>query len=271
MAERGLDRRRLLALGGSAALLGLTGGCSASSSRPSSGGQGLPAGAECVPRSVLESHRSLAGLPLVYEPDRQRTSFAFDPAFFVRLEDWAGTLAETLPAAPRQLWTYGSWVDGSGACDSWHHAGRAFDLARVRLVDGSEVSCRYDRWRTLEPSARDAARRAYWSLVASLHRRFSYVLTYLYDAQHANHVHVDNGRSGAGDSTFSARSGAQVQAVQALCTYLWAEPVELTGRWDSATGRAVDRVLERLGLDDDLSSAAGWAGLLDASAARGRG
>lgn len=271
MAERGLDRRRLLALGGTAAVLGLAAGCSGPPPGLGSGGGDVPAGADCVPRSALQPHRSMAGLPLVYEPDRGRISFAFDAGFFARLEEWAAALGDTLPAAPAQLWTYGSWVDGSGSCDSWHHAGRAFDLARVRLADGSDVSCRYDRWRTLDGSALEAARRSYWSLAAGLHRRFCYVLTYLYDGQHANHIHIDNGRSGDADSTFSPRSRVQVQAVQALCRYRWDEPVELSGQWDSATRRAVGRVLEGLGLDGGLTAAGSWAGLLDASAARGRG
>lgn len=266
-----MDRRRLLTLGGSAALLALAAGCSGPLPGLGSSGGELPAGAECVPRSALEPHRSIAGLPLVYEPDRSRASFSFDGAFFGRLGEWAAALEDTLPAAPAQLWTYGAWVDGRGSCDSWHHAGRAFDLARVRLGDGSEVSCRYDRWRGLDGSALDVARRSYWSLAAGLHRRFSYVLTYLYDDQHANHIHVDNGRSGATDSTFSPRSRVQVQAVQALCRYLWDEPVELSGQWDRLTRQAAGRVLDRLGLDDDLTSRSSWSGLLDASAARGRG
>lgn len=85
MAERGLDRRRLLALGGTAAVLGLAAGCSGP--LPGAGGGGLPAGADCVPRSLLEPHRSMAGFPLVYEPDRNRASFAFDAGFFARLEE----------------------------------------------------------------------------------------------------------------------------------------------------------------------------------------
>jgi len=265
--RRQLGRRRLLALGGSALLLGTAGGCSV----PGTGAAGpAPARATCAPRSTLDPHRTLAGLPLLYEPDGRGRSFSFEPAFFARLEDWAGSLTRTLPAAPAQLSTYGSWVDGGSACDSWHHAGRAVDLARVRLADGREVSCRYDRWRSLEGDALAASRRAYWSLAAGLHRRFATVLTYLYDDAHANHLHVDDGRSGAGDAVFSPRSRVQVQVVQAVCSYLWDVPVALSGSWDGATRRAVGPVLERLGLDDDLTADGSWAGLMDASAALGR-
>ncbi|SDT15036.1 Extensin-like protein C-terminus [Friedmanniella luteola] len=267
-----LTRRRLLGLGaglGSALAIGATAACGTVPD-PGAGVPERGASATCVPRSALASHRTVAGLPLVYEPDQRRSAFRFDTGFFTRLEDWAGGLADVLPAAPEELRTYGSWTDGGTACDSWHHAGRAFDLARVRLADGSEVSCRQDRWRSLEGARLDEARRRYWALAAGLHARFSYVLTYLYDAQHANHVHVDNGRSGDGDPTFSPRSGVQVDVVQAVCRYLWAQPVELTGRWDAATRRGVAAVLDSLGLDDDLGAAGSWTGLMTAAAARGR-
>ncbi len=262
-----LTRRHLLGLGVAAAATGMS-GCGAG---PRFGDAGVPAWerATCVPRSALDSHRSLGGLPLVYEPDQRRSAFRFDAVFHRRLDDWARSLADVLPSAPEAITSYGSWTDGGSACDSWHHAGRAFDLARVRLADGSEVSCRYDRWRSLRGARLDEARRRYWSLTAGLHARFSYVLTYLYDAQHANHVHVDNGRSGDADPVFSPRSGVQVDAVQAVCRYLWSRPVELSGRWDTPTRRAVGAVLSELGVDDDLQAPGSWSALMDAATARG--
>lgn len=266
-----LSRRRLLGLSGALAITAAAGGCSGSV--PGSGGFG-PAQREratCVPRTSLVSHRSLAGLPLVYEVDGRGAAFRFDGAFFSRLESWADGLADVLPSRPEELWTYGSWTNGGSACDSWHHAGRAFDVARLLLADGSVVSCRYDQWRSLEGARLDAARRRYWSLAAGLHQRFAYVLTYLYDEQHANHIHVDNGRSGDTDSTFSSRSEVQVQAVQALCSYLWDSPVELTGQWDAATRTVAGRVLDRIGLDDAMDAPGSWSGFLAASASRGRG
>ena len=267
-----LSRRRLLRLGAGLGVGLATAGAAGCGAVPDLG-RLTPErreGATCVPRSALDSHRSLAGLPLVYEPNQRRSTFRFDAGFYGRLEQWADGLGEVLPAAPRELSTYGSWTDGGTACDSWHHAGRAFDLARVRLVDGTEVSCRYDRWRSLEGARLDEARRRYWALAAGLHVRFAYVLTYLYDGQHANHVHVDNGRSADIDSTFSPRSTVQVQAVQAVCRYLWSQPLELTGRWDAATQRATGQVLDGLGLDDSLTATGSWPGFLNAAVARGR-
>ena len=125
-------------------------------------------------------------------------------------------------------------------------------------------------WRDLSGARLDDARRRYWSLAAGLHQRFAYVLTYLYNPQHANHVHVDNGRSGNAESTLSSQSQVQVQAVQAICTYLWDTPVEFTGRVGlghpnrGRPGAGPARAGRRDG------RAGSWSGFLAASAARGR-
>lgn len=47
---------------------------------------------------------------------------------------------------PSEIWTYGSWIDGEPDCGSWHNAGRAFDLSRLRRGGRDVVSCRYDLW-----------------------------------------------------------------------------------------------------------------------------
>ena len=58
-----------------------------------------------------------------------------------------------------------------------------------------------------------------------------------------------------------------MQAVQAICTFLWDEPVRLTGRWDGATRAATRRVLDRIGVADDLDEGPeAWHRFLAASA-----
>ena len=220
-------------------------------------------------RTELERRRALGDLPLVYEPNEQQQTFWFDSGFATQLDAWVVELDPVVGSAPISLHTYGSWVDGRQTCDSWHNAGRAFDLAQVRIAGGPAVSCRYDQWRNETGAALEEARRGYWRVAASLHRRFAYVLTYLYNDQHANHIHVDNGRSEGELSTFAARSRVQVQAVQAICTFLWDEPVPLTGRWDGATRAATRRVLDRIGVADDLDEdPETWHRFLAASASR---
>ena len=262
--SRPLSRRQLL--GGSLAI-GLAGlaGCT-----PGPGSDPERVDATCVARDRLERRRAIARLPLVYEPTGADQAFWFDAGFAGQLDDWATELAQQLGGPVRRLATYGSWTDGRGSCDSWHHSGRAFDLARVTLTDDRMVSCRYDQWRTRPAAEMEAARRAYWAVAAGLHLRFAYVLTYLYDERHANHIHLDNGRSGAELSTFSPRSRVQVQAVQAMFSYLWADPMEITGSWDFATRAASRRVLDQLEIAPDLTDGTeAWHGLLRATAARG--
>jgi hypothetical protein len=220
-------------------------------------------------RSSLPRYGRLAGLPLVYEVNRRRSEFAIDEAFAGQLEAWLTDLAELTGWRLSQIRTYGTWTNAGSDCSSWHHAGRAFDLARLRSDDGTEISCRYDLWRDASGRELTDRRRAYWAVAASAHQHFAYVLTYLYDAQHHNHIHVDNGRSGSEPSTFSSRSPAQVQAVQGILTHLWDAPVEMTGRWDVATRDATEGVLRDLGLGDDLADRATWAEFLTAGVRRG--
>jgi hypothetical protein len=259
-----MDRRRLLALGGltGAALLG---GCSL----PQSFYGGAAERPFCVARASLDPHRRMDGVPLVYEVNRSASRFFFEPGFFAQVQAWLA-FYRALPGIGEvdQVWTYGSWIDGGSRCDSWHHAGRAFDLARLLNAGRTVVSCRYDQWRLASGGELDAAQRSYWRLAAGLHLHFAHVLTYLYDGAHHNHIHLDNGRSGSDLSTLSTRSRVQVQAVQAICRYVWADPVEITGRWDGPTSRAARTVLERIGVSGDLDgSTPNWHAFLRASAA----
>lgn len=264
-----MNRRQLLGLAGLSSAGVLVAGCSRSTDSSGSGGSDTPD--HCVARSTLAEHTTLGKRPLVYEVSQQRESFAFEAGFHIRLGRWldAYRAASGLPA-PDQVWTYGAWVDGGSDCSSWHAAGRAFDLSRLRLAGGNFVSCRYDRWRSSSGDDLERALGRYWSLAASLHHDFAYVLTYEYNATHANHIHVDNGRSGSGLSRLSTSSTSQLQAVQAICTHLWDEPVEVTGRWDSATRQASSRVLDRIGHGGELTDSAGaWRAFLKASVPRG--
>lgn len=257
-----MDRRHLLGLAGLSSASLLT-ACSVD------GGwdDGQLDSATCVTRAELDPHTALGSLPLVYEVNQSRSRFFFEPGFFAQLESWL----DFVTASPgleglAQIRTYGSWTDRGSSCDSWHHSGRAFDLASLRSRDATLVSCRYDQWRDAPEGELASARRAYWRLAASLHLHFAYVLTYLYDDTHLNHIHVDNGRSGSGLSQLRTRSRVQVQAVQAICSYVWDEPVEITDRWDGATAQAARRVLERIGIRGELDdSTENWHAFLRAS------
>lgn len=225
---------------------------------------------QVVPAPELTSYRQLAGSQLRYEVDNVPARFPMDAAF-----------ASQLDASLRSHWQARRWgVPGRISClgthrrapgeqaTSWHHAGRAFDLAAVRTTGGRDlVSCRFDRWGDGPEHAAQAGE--YWRIAATLHRDFAYVLTYLYDQAHHDHIHVDNGLSGSERSRFT-RSRLQVQAVQAMCTYVWGRPVELSGRWDSATADATDEALRSVGAGGRLGritrSQEAWHAFLSATA-----
>lgn len=223
----------------------------------------------CAPKSAMTEVSQVGDRGLVYEINGSPTSFAIEPTFLGRLEVWQQYWLDHsgLPAHD-QLWTYGAWVD-NGGCNSWHGAGRAFDISRLRRDGVPIVSCREDLWSAMDDEAmRDQHRRRYWALAASLHLHFAYVLTHLYDDAHRNHIHVDNGVSGTEMSRFNTGSRVQNQALQAICTHLWDVPVEITGTWDRTTKNATAEVMSRIGGSGDAARGDNWAELLAASVGR---
>ena len=239
-APIGLSRRALLALGvtvgsvGAATLVGCSGG--RSTPEPV---------AYCTSRASLTQHSGLRDAAFVYDVDQRPTSFWFNSGFFGQLGGWLDDYLKLAGTSrPDQVWTYGSWLDGQPQCNSWHDAGRAFDLSRLVTGGAVQVSCRYDIWSTYTGAKLEYFRTRYWAMAASLHLHFEYVLTHLYNADHHNHIHIDNGASGSRLSTFHADSVSQVQAVQAILTHLWNKPVPVSGRWDRETRNATGDVLD---------------------------
>ena len=152
---------------------------------------------------------------------------------------------------------YLAYVD---RCESWHAAGRAFDFAVVRHEDG-EVSCRYDEW------GDDAGRlRDYWRLAASLAAHFTYTLTLSYNAQHHNHIHVDNAVNGWDAPRLRERSRAQVQVVQGVVRHVFDRDCPENGSYDDATRDAVRSVQSQLGITAPLADVDGWRQFLTRAA-----
>ncbi|NHB84888.1 extensin family protein [Tessaracoccus sp. HDW20] len=141
-------------------------------------------------------------------------------------------------------------------CPSLHARGRAFDFAGLTHEAGN-VSCRYDEW------GEDPARlREYWRLAASLSSRFTYTLTYAYNAQHHNHIHVDNGVNGYDDPVFQSSSRAQTQVVQGVLRHVFNAPVTLSGDYDTGTVDAVREVQRSAGITARLATTEGWRAFL---------
>jgi hypothetical protein len=227
----------------------------------------------CTSRSSLVQHGSLLDARLVYDIDQPPTNFWFDEGFYTQLGRWYDDYLNLSGISrPDQVWTYGSWLDGQPACNSWHDAGRAFDLSRLVAGAAVQASCRYDIWSTYTGSRLQYFLRHYWTLAASLHLHFEYVLTYLYNADHHNHIHVDNGRSGDQLSSFDKDSTSQVQAVQAMLTHLWGKPVKITGEWDGQTRDATGEVLAGTGVGGTIDAGDDhWRSFLRRTAAQRSG
>lgn len=233
------------------------------------GGSGGYAAPTAAPQEAMERRTELGGARLVYEITDQATGFYMEPEFAAQLDSSFRSHWEASGAAtPARLTTYGSWLSTADNPNvSWHHSGRAFDVGRVIAADGTVlVSCRYDLWGGSRGAAEARAARAYWKLAATLHRDFEHVLTYLFDSAHHNHMHVDNSVSGASQSSFRRGSHNQVQALQAMCTHVWDRPVEITGRWNSDTRRALEDVLRVTGAADRFGSDDSWRAFLTATA-----
>lgn len=243
-----ISRRFLLGAGVTAALAPLV-GCSL-------GGPGGVPGV-CPSAEALTSFGTLSDAPLSYEVSGERRSFEADPQFIDLLQQWTEEWVAVAGLGPlTEVSTYGAHVD---KCPSWHAAGRAFDIAELVHRDGG-VSCRYDVW------GEDGGRlRQYWRLAASLSTRFTYTLAYPFNAQHHNHLHVDNGVNGYEPTRFKESSKAQTQIVQGVLRHVVGSDVEITGDFDVRTRDAVRSFQRSEGIRAKLSSTDGWREFLTAA------
>ncbi len=256
-------RRRTLLLSGAALLAGCT------LPRPSAPD---PDPDRCVPSDQLAQISRIGAATLPYEPDGQARTYRVDEGFAAQLDSWlAGWDEGSGTGAVTAVSTYGIWAQGD--CSSWHQAGRALDIARLRVGDTDVVSCRHDLWRSAtsdDPERATAAERAlqrsYWRLAASLHASFAYVLTHHFDAAHDNHIHIDDSVSQGRPTSFDPGSRVQCQAVAAIATWVHARPAPVTGAWDATTQAAAREVLSRLGIPGRLTDHDTWQAFLTASA-----
>ena len=258
----GLTRRRLLTLG-------VVGAVTAGGAYAVSRGPGLPSLPqipglnEPTPRELrldpqpvdftaLQARRRVGPAAYVYEvTERPATYFVTEP-FGARLDRWLALHRRHVGQSPDQVRSFGAWVRGSAT--SWHSSGEAIDLARLRAGGRDLASLRYDQWRDAPASELRRRLALYWRTAAGLHHEFADVLTYLFDAAHANHIHVDIGRFGPERPRLIQRSNAQVQAVQAMCRHVWGRTdVEITGEFDDVTREATTRILHAAGGPGELA------------------
>lgn len=274
-----LSRRRLLSLGALGTVV--AGGAYAVSlghglpSLPRLPGlnEPTPADLRIDPQPVdypeLQGRRRIGPAAYVYEVSGRAATYYVTEPFGHRLDRWLALHRRHIGQAPDELRSYGAWVRGSST--SWHSSGEAIDIARLRADGRDLTSLRYDQWR--DAPATELRRRLalYWRTAAGLHHEFADVLTYLFDAAHSNHVHVDIGRFGPEQPRLIRRSNAQVQAVQAMCRHVWGRTdVEITGDFDDLTRDATTRILEQAGGPGELAdSRDAWQAFMVATMQRG--
>lgn len=216
-----------------------------------------------VHRTDLQTRTALGAATYVYEVDGQPTAFYATADFATRLERWFATHLKETGQRPDEVWSFGAWTPGAER--SWHGSGEAFDVGRLRSGGKDLVSARYDRWRDDTQAEVRTRLRLYWQLAAGLHLEFADVVTYLYDSNHSNHIHVDTGRFGPnGTPRLIPRSEVQVQAIQAMCRHVWGRSdVEISGHLDTATRDATSKVIADHGgghaIDDGVE---GWRAFL---------
>ena len=273
-----LSRRRLLSLGAVGAVA--AGGAYAVSSGPGLSslpqlpGLSEPTPAELrivaqpVDQSDLQARRRIGAATYVYEVSGRASTYYVTEPFGARLDGWLALHRKHIGQAPDEIRSFGAWVRGSST--SWHSSGEAIDIARLRADGHDLTSLRYDQWS--DAPATELRRRLalYWRTAAGLHHEFADVLTYLFDAAHGNHVHVDIGRFGPERPRLIRRSHAQVQAVQAMCRHVWGRTdVEVNGEFDDVTRDATTRILEQAGGQGELAdSRAAWQAFMVATMER---
>lgn len=196
----------------------------------------------------------LDGVPLFYArgvTPRQQT-FSIEAGYRDVLLD---TIHSVRARAPRsfgaltRITTAGTFVAG----DMMHGLARAFD---------------HDTWTfehlDINPFKEDhkspklARRQRYWALAAIMRSHSAYVLHGLYNADHHDHIHQDNG----GTRPFSTGSEATVKLVQAICNDIYGERLDTDGDFGDLSSRAVARVLARIQLTGSLADLATWTTFL---------
>lgn len=154
---------------------------------------------------------------------------------------------------PNKIFTAGAWTNKPGM----HGAGRAFDL------DGFEWSNR--KFIVLEDGRKNGDRKFYFGIEAVLRKHFGIVLDYLYNSDHYDHFHIDDGVSIDFDT--SARS--KVLFLQGALVFVFGLSVGSTGidgRWGDNTKNALNQALSRLGITGSIFNRNVWLDFLTQTA-----
>jgi hypothetical protein len=204
-----------------------------------------------------KSFDAIDGTPIKYgSPENYvRKTIKAERSFYAKLVDWIRTLRTFSgtygPTTLREL----RWIGHVGAyvCkDGCHGRGRAFDINRIQWI-GEAV----DMYSGDHASSDRTRRRRYLAVDACCRRYFKYTLDGWYNAQHANHIHVDDhtvpilDRGSVSDTGF----------VQAVCNNFNGAGLKVDGVWGTATQEAFQELNRTWGYGgcDPFSSEVAYA------------
>jgi len=199
------------------------------------------------------------------------TSFSYEAGFYARLQAWADFYWSNVGGpvgAPVQLHTLGvhvnKYISGTNTL-SQHAYGKAMDIQFIRARHTTSNS-------TITVFNANDNNATYWGNVASMEYHFRDVVHRADNQAHWNHVHVDNGISGANNSSFSSSSRSQVRFAQAATTHVWGIGTSIDGGYGNQTKANTSAVLSRIGRSGYLhDSQANWLEFCKATFRQGTG
>jgi len=151
---------------------------------------------------------------------------------------------------PEVVTSAGTYVDKVG----YHGKGRAVDIDAIFWQSRDFVTLDYPS----DPVF-------YLGVEAILRRHFGTVLNYLYNVDHRDHFHIDNGSP----VKFIRSSRSRVLFLQAALTYIFDLPLLIDGIYGENTTSATNKALEESGISGDIDTVNVWTGLLLAIAEKG--
>jgi hypothetical protein len=179
----------------------------------------------------------------------------FNSTFYNRLETWLQFYLANTPGnwgTPIRINHLGVHVDKGGM----HQEGRAIDLSLVQFTDANTRGL-FNALDARNGSSTNL--KWYWAGVAGLNYHTHYVLHYLYNSEHYNHVHADNQVSGGGNPSFSTGSRTQILAAQAALKYIWGySGISVDGGWGPQTDSYSRQAIARAGGSNGLTTSGNW-------------
>lgn len=171
-------------------------------------------------------------------------TFFTTSGFQQRLEAAFNELWNTCPNGRAEVITSaGTYVEKPG----FHGLGRAFDLDAIFWRDKDFITLNYQ-----------SDKKFYLGVEAVMRKHFGTVLNHLYNADHRDHLHLDDGT----EVGFSASSRSRVLFVQAAIVHVFDVAIDIDGVFGDQTEGAIRTVFQRLGISQSLNSSQGWLAFL---------